>query len=271
MQKAQGSKQLKRTSGRWLLVAWVGDEVAYSRRRQKRTFVSLKKSKVQIQLSNILQPKNSVLNTEIYSKWKKLFCIDVNSYVIEFLWGHNCLNVCSFPGTILYLPKWSVEEAEWPALTGCASGLIIALFVRIFLLCPIRRIASLPINWCCHWPEMGISRTSAVGDLSCVNTHFTFAWDHRHICDFVSLRLCMWGAPWWLPILDPWSLWDAVLLLAPPLTTLFLGSDSFKKWLTKLVFSPSEAGYLAFLVLVVHLFGFEETICLLPYFEDSSE
>lgn len=52
------------------LIAWVGDEIVYNR-RQKRNFVSFKKSKVQIWLSNLLQPENPVLNTEIYSKWKK--------------------------------------------------------------------------------------------------------------------------------------------------------------------------------------------------------
>lgn len=114
-----------------------------------------KKSKVQILLSDLLEPENPVLNTEIYSKWKKLFCIDVNSYVIEFLWGHNCLSICSFPGTILHLPKWSVEKAEWPALPGCASDLIIALFVGIFLLCSMRRTASFPNSPCHYWPGPG--------------------------------------------------------------------------------------------------------------------
>lgn len=138
--------------GRFLIV-WVGNEIAYSR-RQKRTFASLKKSKVQIQLSNLLQPENPVLNTDIYSKWKKLFYIDVNSYVIEFLWGHNCLDVCTFPGTVLYLPKWSVEKAEWPAVAGCASGLIIALLMGILLLCPMLGATSFP-NSHCHLPGPG--------------------------------------------------------------------------------------------------------------------
>lgn len=154
VQEALGKEQLKRTLWSRLLIVWVGDGIAYSR-RQERTFGSLKKSKVQIWLSNLLQPENPALNTEIYSKWKKLFYIDVNSYVIEFLWGHNCLDVCTFPGTILYLPKWSVEKAEWPALAGCASGLIIALFMGIFLLCPVLGTASFPDSNFHHWPGPG--------------------------------------------------------------------------------------------------------------------
>lgn len=154
VQEALDKEQLKRMLWSRFLIVWVGDEIAYSR-RQKRTFASLKKSEVQIQLSNLLQPENPVLNTEIYSKWKKLFYTDVNSYVIEFLWGHNCLDVCSFLGTVLYLPKWSVEKAEWPALAGCASGLIIALLMGIFLLCPVLGTTSFPNSHCHHWPAPG--------------------------------------------------------------------------------------------------------------------
>lgn len=67
VQEALGKEQLKRTLWSRLLIVWVGDEIAYSR-RQKRTFASLKKSKVQIWLSNLLQAENPVLNSEIYSK-----------------------------------------------------------------------------------------------------------------------------------------------------------------------------------------------------------
>lgn len=151
VQEALGKGQLQRMLWSRFLIVWVGNAIAYSR-RQERTFASLKKSKVHIWLSNLLQPENSVLNTEIYSKWKKLFYIDVNSYVIEFLWGHNCLYVCTFPGTVLYLPKLSVEKAEWPALAGCASGLIIALFMGICFLCPVIGTTSFPSS---HWPGSG--------------------------------------------------------------------------------------------------------------------
>lgn len=64
---ALGKEELKRMLWSRFPIVWVGDEIAYSR-RQKRTFASLKKSKVQIQLSNLLQPENPVLNSEIYSK-----------------------------------------------------------------------------------------------------------------------------------------------------------------------------------------------------------
>lgn len=194
--------------------AWVGDEIAYNR-RQKRTFASLR-SKVQIQLSNLPQPENPVLNTEIYSKWKKLFCIDVNSYVIEFLWGYNCLNICSFPGTILYLPKWSVEKAEWPALPGCASGLIIALFVGIFLLCPMLRTASFPNNYCHYWPGPGYFKELCCWwPLLCEHALHPClrSQAQQWLCVIVNIRCSLVAAH--LCVLDPWSLWGAVLLLDP--------------------------------------------------------
>lgn len=174
-------KGVESAEDKWKVVAWV-DVIAYN-----KTFASLKKLKF-IQLANLLQARNSVLNTEIYSKWKKLFSVDVNSYVIGFLWGHNCRNVCSFPGTVLYLPKWSVEKADWPALTGCASGLIIVLLVGRLLLCPIRRTNS-PYKLLLPVASSRVFHTA--GGLSLVNMHSTFAW--------VSLRLWISGASWWLP------------------------------------------------------------------------
>lgn len=207
-----------------------------------------------IQLANLLQARSSVLNTEIYSKWKKLFSVDVNSYVIGFLWGHNCRNVCSFPGTVLYLPKWSVEKTDWPALAGCASGLIIALLVGRLLLCPIRRTNSpykslLPLVF------------HAAGGLSLVNVHSTFAW--------VSLRLWISGASWWLPTcasIIPMA--RSVTRCSAPLLLSWLRVAS--RSACQRLSSVSQDVFL-FLVLVLHSFVFGESICLLPYSEDSSD
>lgn len=227
VQKARGNEQLKRSSWSWWLIAWAGDEIACNR-RQKRTFASLKKSKVQIK-SNLLQPENKVLKTEIYSKWKKLFCIDVNSYVIEFLWGHNWLNVCSFPGTILYLPKWSVEKAEWPALPGCASGLIIALFVGIFLLCPMLRTASFPNNHCHYWPSPGYFK-----ELCCWWSLLCERELHPCLGSQAQQWLCRWDCeyqvlPGGCPPMHPRSLIIVGCRRAPwALSTLFLGLDGLK-------------------------------------------
>jgi len=102
VQKVLGNEQLKWTSWSRLVIAWVGDEITCNG-RQKRTFASLKKSKVQIWLSNLLQSENPILNTEIDSKQKKLFCIDVNSYVIEFLWDHNCSRKTTFRQFFIWL------------------------------------------------------------------------------------------------------------------------------------------------------------------------
>lgn len=217
-----------------------------------------------MQLANLLQARNSVLNTEIYSKWKKLFSVDVNSYVIGFLWGHNCRNVCSFPGTVLYLPEWSVEEAEWPALTGCASGLIIAVLVGKLLLCPIWRTNSpykLLLPPARSWVFQASDGLDAL--YRCLSS-----WAQN---GFVSLRLWISGASCWLP---------TCASFIPTAHSMACHSDPrYLSWLQvasrsacqRLYFLFLRMFFFLFLFLVLHSFVFGEGICLLPYSEDSSD
>lgn len=202
-----------------------------------------------MQLANLLQARNSVLNTEIYSKWKKLFSVDVNSYVIGFLWGHNCRNVCSFPGTVLYLPEWSVEEAEWPALTGCASGLIIAVLVGKLLLCPIWRTNSpykLLLPPARSWVFQASDGLDAL--YRCLSS-----WAQN---GFVSLRLWISGASCWLP---------TCASFIPTAHSMVCHSDPrFLSWLQ--VASRSACQRLYFLFLRMLFFFYFCFLCCTPLF-----